>query len=169
MNKTLKWILIVLGVVIVVLVIGKLLAGKNDSGEKVAVEKVTRRMIIETVTASGNIFPEVEVKISPDISGEITELNVEEGDSVRKGQVLARIFADIYALQRDEAASQVGQTEATVANSKAALEATKAALDQAKQAYDRNKSLFDQKVISQARSEEHTSELQTPCNIVCRL
>lgn len=154
MNKTLKWILIVLGVVILVLVIGKLLAGKNDSGEKVAVEKVTRRMIIETVTASGNIYPEVEVKISPDISGEITELNVAEGDSVRKGQVLARIFADIYALQRDEASSQVGQTQATVANSKAALEATKAALDQAKQAYDRNKSLFDQKVISQAEFEQ---------------
>ena len=81
------------------------------------------------------------MKISPDISGEITELNVEEGDSVKKGQVLARIFADIYALQRDEAASQVGQTQATVANSQAALEATKASLEQAKQAYDRNKML----------------------------
>ena len=94
------------------LVVGKLLAGNKDKGEKVAVEKVARRTIIETVTASGNIYPEIEVKISPDISGEVTELNVEEGDSVKKGQVLARIFADIYALQRDEAASQVGQTQA---------------------------------------------------------
>ena len=154
MNKKLKWILIVLGVLILVLVIGKLVAGKKDSGIKCAVEKVTRRTIIETVTASGNIYPEVEVKISPDISGEVTELNVQEGDSVKKGQVLARIFADIYALQRDEAASQVGQSQATVGNSQAALEATKAALDQAKQAYDRNKSLFDQKVISQSEFEQ---------------
>jgi HlyD family secretion protein len=154
MNKTLKWILIILASIAVVFVIGSLVFGNKDKGEKVAVEKVTKRMIIETVTASGNIYPEVEVKISPDISGEITELTVEEGDSVKRGQMLARIFADIYALQRDEAASQVGQTEASVANSQAALEATKAALDQAKLAYDRNKSLHDQKVISQAEFEQ---------------
>ena len=155
MNKRLKWILIIAGVVVLVWIIWKLMAGNNNKGEKVAVEKVARRTITETVTASGNIYPEVEVKISPDISGEITELNVEEGDSVKKGQVLARIFADIYALQRDEAASQVGQTQASVANSQAALEATKASLDQAKQAYDRNKSLFDQKVISKAEFEQY--------------
>ncbi|HRO69503.1 MAG TPA: efflux RND transporter periplasmic adaptor subunit, partial [Chitinophagaceae bacterium] len=136
------------------LIIAKLVGGKDGKGEKVAVEKVSKRTIVETVTASGNIYPEVEVKISPDISGEITELNVQEGDSVKKGDVLARIFADIYALQRDEAASQVGQTQASVENSKAALEATKATLDQAKQAYDRNKMLFDQKVISQAEFEQ---------------
>lgn len=154
MNKTLKWVLIIVGILVLVLIIGKLLGGNSGKGEKVAVEKVGKRTIIETVTASGNIYPEVEVKISPDISGEITELNVQEGDSVKKGTVLARIFADIYALQRDEAASQVGQTQASVENSKAALEATKAALDQAKQAYERNKSLHDQKVISQAEFEQ---------------
>jgi len=154
MNKTLKWILILTGFVILGLIAWKLVVGNRDKGEKVAVEKVTKRTIIETVTASGNIYPEIEVKISPDISGEVTQLNVEEGDSVTKGQVLARIFADIYSLQRDQAASQVGQTQATVANSQAALEATKASLYQAKQAYDRNKSLFDQKVISQAEFEQ---------------
>ncbi|HUM66622.1 MAG TPA: biotin/lipoyl-binding protein, partial [Chitinophagaceae bacterium] len=154
MNKTLKWVLIIAGVLVVGLIIAKLVGGKDGKGEKVAVEKVSKRTIVETVTASGNIYPEVEVKISPDISGEITELNVQEGDSVKKGDVLARIFADIYALQRDEAASQVGQTQASVENSKAALEATKATLDQAKQAYDRNKMLFDQKVISQAEFEQ---------------
>jgi HlyD family secretion protein len=154
MKKNLKRILIIAGVIIVIAVAGKMLAGNNDNGEKVAVEKVSRRTIIESVTASGNIYPEVEVKISPDISGEITELNVEEGDSVQKGQVLARIFADIYALQRDQAASQVGQSQATVANSQAALEATKASLEQAKQAYDRNKKLYDDKVISQAEFEQ---------------
>jgi HlyD family secretion protein len=160
-KKTLKRILIVAAIIILLLVVGKLLAGNKDKGEKVAVEKVTRKTIIETVTASGNIYPEIEVKISPDISGEITELNVEEGDSVKKGQVLAHIFADIYALQRDEAASQVGQTQASVANSQAQLEATKAALDQAKQAYDRNKSLYDQKVISKAEFEQVETTYRT--------
>jgi HlyD family secretion protein len=153
MKKKWKWILGSLAAIAVLLVVMSIF-GKKDKGEKVAIETVSKRTIIETVTASGNIYPEVEVKISPDISGEIVELNVEEGDSVRKGQVLARIFADIYALQRDEAASQVGQTQASVANSKAALEATKATLDQARLAYERNKSLFDQKVISQAEFEQ---------------
>src|ERR1700740_1933908 len=132
MKKTVKWILIVVAILIVGFVAVSLIGG-NNNGVKVSAEKAAKRTIIETVTASGNIYPEVEVKISPDISGEITELNVQEGDSVKKGKVLARIFADIYALQRDEAASQVNRTEATVANSNAAIEALQAALDQAKQ------------------------------------
>ena len=154
MNKTVKWILIVLAILIPVAIIVALVIGKDDR-IKVSSEKAARRTIIETVTASGNIYPEVEVKISPDISGEITELNVNEGDSVKKGDVLARVFADIYALQRDEAASQVSRTEATVANSNAALESLKATLDQAKQTYDRNKALFDQKIISKAELEQY--------------
>lgn len=154
MNKKLKWILIIAGVLILILVASKILGGKNDKGEKVTTEKVTKRTIIETVTAPGQIYPEVEVKISPDISGEVTELNVQEGDSVKKGTVLARIYADIYSLQRDEASSQVNQSEASVANSEAALEALNANLTQARQAYERNKSLYDQKVISKAEFEQ---------------
>src|SRR5882762_8682447 len=129
MNKTLKWILIIVGILVLLFIVVKVLGGGGDKGEKVAIEKVTRRTVIETVTASGQVYPEVEVKISPDISGEITELNVEEGDSVKKGKVLARIYADIYSLQRDEAASRVNQSAATVDNSKAALDALKASLD----------------------------------------
>ena len=154
MNKTVKWILIVLGIVIVIMVAGKMLS-KGDTGTKVATEKAAKRTIIESVNASGKIYPEVEVKISPDISGEITELNVEEGDSVKKGDVLARIYADIYALQRDEAASKVSQSESTVGNIEAAMEGLKASLDQAKQTYDRNKTLYDQKVISKAELEQY--------------
>ena len=155
MNKTVKWVLIVLGVLIVVMIAGKLLFGGDKGGTKVSAEKATKRTIIESVNASGKVYPEVEVKISPDISGEVTELNVEEGDSVKKGQVLARIYADIYALQRDEAASRVSQSSATVNNSKAALEALKANLDQAKQTLDRNQTLYDQKVISKAELEQY--------------
>jgi len=152
MNKKLKWGLVVLVVGGVVFGIVKSRGGEKD--EKVTVEKATLRTIVETVNASGKVYPEVEVKISPDISGEITELTVEEGDSVRKGQVLARIYADIYALQRDEAASRVSQSSASVENSRAALEALRATYNQAKINYDRNKKLFDDKVISRAELEQ---------------
>jgi HlyD family secretion protein len=153
MNKKLKWTLIGVGALVVLSVIGKIM-GSGDKDEKVTVEKVALRTIVETVNASGKVYPEVEVKISPDISGEITELNVQEGDSVKKGQVLARIYADIYALQRDEAASRVSQSSATVENSLAALEALRANYNQTKATYDRNKKLFDDKVISRAELEQ---------------
>lgn len=133
--------------------------GNNDV--KVVVEKASKRTIVETVPATGQIYPEVEVKISPDISGEVVDLYVAEGDSVKKGQVLARIFADIYALQRDQAASQVTQSQATVANSEAALEALRANLAQAQQSYDRNKVLFDEKVISKAELEQFETTLRS--------
>ena len=64
-------------------------------------------LALEVVTASGKVYPEIEVKISPDVSGEIVELAVKEGDSVQKGQTLARIYADIYATQRDQASAVV--------------------------------------------------------------
>jgi HlyD family secretion protein len=135
--------------------------GGNKKIEKVAIEKAAKRTIIESVNASGKVYPEVEVKISPDISGEITELNVQEGDSVKRGQVLARIYADIYALQRDEAASRVNQSSATVDNSKAAIDALKANLELAQQTYDRNKKLFDDKVISKAELEQYENTLRS--------
>ncbi len=155
MSKTVKWILFSLLGLIVLLVGFKLISGNKDEGVKVSTEKVSTRTIIETVNASGKVYPEVEVKISTDISGEVVELNVAEGDSVQKGQLLARIYADIYALQRDEAASRVSQSQATVSNSQASLDALQASLDQAKLAYDRNKKLYDDKVISRSEFENY--------------
>jgi len=162
MNKTLKWILIGIAVLVAILFVAKMINDKsNPGGTKVATEKVQRRTITETVNASGKIYPEVEVKISPDISGEIVELNVEEGDSVTRGQILARIFADIYALQRDEAASRVNQSQAVVGNSEASLEGLKATLEQAQTNYDRNKKLFDDKIISKAELENYEISLRS--------
>jgi HlyD family secretion protein len=161
MSKTAKWILFGIGVVIVALIVPKVVGGNDKGGIKVTTEKVTKRTIVETVNASGKIYPEVEVKISPDISGQITELNVEEGDSVKKGTVLAKIYADIYALQRDQAASQVNQSQATVANSQASLDAQKANLESAQSNYDRNKKLYDDKVISKAELEQYETTLRS--------
>lgn len=149
MNKKTKWVLV--GVILVVVLLVVLsrtgVFGKDDS-IKVTTDKAQRRSITEIVSASGRIYPEVEVKVSPDISGEITELMVEEGDTVKKGQLLARIYADIYDLQRSQAASGVAQSEAQVANSKAAIDALKAQLEQAEKTYKMQQKLYNDKVIS---------------------
>ena len=151
MNKKTKWILIVLGILLVLLVIlSKTGAFGKAEGTKVTSEKVQGRTIIEVVNASGKIYPEVEVKVSPDISGEITELTVAEGDTVKKGQLLARIYADVYNIQRSQAASGVAQSQAQVANSQAGLDALKAQQEQAQRTYDMQRKLFDDKVISQS-------------------
>ena len=143
--------------VIILLVVLKLTGVISaDEAVKVSTEKVLKRTIVETVNASGKVYPEVEVKLSPDISGEIVELNVLEGDSVKKGQVLARIYADIYATQRDQASAVVSQQQAQVANVSASIEAMRAQLEQAKKTYDMQKQLFDEKVISQ--SEFNTAD-----------
>ena len=152
---------------LVLLVIGLLIwgisrfSGNRDGEEKVAVGKAVSRTIIESVNASGKVYPEVEVKISPDISGEITELTVEEGDSVVKGQVLARIYADIYSLQRDEASSRVQQSSASVKNSQESLEGLRANLEQAEMTYSRNKKLYEDKVISKAELEQYETTLRS--------
>jgi len=128
--------------------------GKNE-GIKVTAEKVARRTIVETVNASGKVYPEVEVKLSPDISGEIVSLNVAEGDSVKKGQVLAKIYGGIYLTQKDQAQAIVKQQQAQVANAQAAIGALEANLNQSKQNYIMEKKLYDEKVIS--KSEFNTA------------
>ncbi len=157
MSKKAKWIIGSLIGIVLLMVVLKVsgVFGKNE-GTKVTAEKVQQRTITEIVNASGKIYPEIEVKVSPDISGEITELNIEEGDSVKKGQVLARIYADIYDIQRSQAASGVSQTVAQAANSRAAIDALKAQLEQAQRTYKMQKQLFDEKVIS--RNEFNVAE-----------
>lgn len=149
MSKTVKWILI--GLVVLVLgLIGLKAAGVfgKDEGTKVTAEKVQKRTITEIVNASGKVYPEIEVKVSPDVSGEITELIVQEGDSVKKGQIVARIYADIYSIQANQAASGVAQSQAQVANSQAALDALKAQMEQSEKTYKMQKQLYTDKVIS---------------------
>ena len=155
MNKKLRWIII--GVVAVIAILAGLkLAGVigNNGGTKVSSEKAVNRTITETVNASGKIYPEVEVKVSSDVSGEIVELNVDEGDSVKRGQVLAKIYADIYVSQRDQVAAGVNQAKAQFQNSKVGIEALKATLDQAESNYQREKKLLRDKVISASEFEQ---------------
>jgi HlyD family secretion protein len=162
MNKKLIWIIVSLVVIIIVFVALKKagVIGKEE-GIKVSVEKAGKHTIIETVTASGKIYPEVEVKMSSDISGEIVELSVEEGDSVKKGQLLAKIFADVYSNMRNQAAAQVNQQEAMVDNVNATLPGLKASMDAAQTQFDRQKTLLAQKVISLSEFETATTTLRT--------
>ncbi|GAC1425773.1 MAG: efflux RND transporter periplasmic adaptor subunit [Chitinophagaceae bacterium] len=162
MSKKLIWILVCVVLLIILLVVAqKSGAFGKDEGTKVTAEKVQKRTIIETVTASGKVYPEIEVKVSPDISGEIVDLMVQEGDSVRKGQVLAKIYADIYATQRDQASAGVSQQQAVVSNSTAQLDALKAAQDLSERTYNRQKQLADEKVISKSEFEQAESAYLT--------
>lgn len=162
MNKKLRWIIIgLVSAIVILLILKKLDVFTTDEGIKVTTEKVTHRKITEIVSTNGKVFPEIEVKVSSDISGEVTQLNVEEGDSIKKGQVLARIYADIYNSQRDQAAAEVNRVQANVNNSSAALDAFKAHLEQAKVNYDRQKSLLDEKVISKLEFEQVDNNYKT--------
>jgi HlyD family secretion protein len=163
MNKQVLRIIIILVVVILLIVVLKSAgAFGKDEGTRVSAEKIVRRNITEVVPASGKIYPEKEVKISPDVSGEVVELGVaQEGDSVHKGQVLARVYADILTNQRDQAAAQVNQQQALVSNIEEQLPGLKASMETAKKTLDRTKQLLDEKVVSLSEYETAESSYRT--------
>ncbi len=149
---------------------------KNRSKPKgiaVTTEEVTKRTIREQVSASGKVFPETEVKISSDISGEIVELFVEEGDTVKAGQLLGRIDADTYQAQVQRSEASVSNARAQVANSEAGIARAEAILQQSQAQRDqitaqvvntriihaRNKELFDEGIISSADFDNSLSTL----------
>jgi HlyD family secretion protein len=153
-SKLLRYIFIAAAVLIVLAVVGKKAGwfGKEETVQ-VAIEKIERRNITETITANGKIQPETEVKISPDVSGEIVELNVQEGDMVKNGQLLARINPKVYISTRD-------RSMASVNSSKAMLAQAEAQFIQKELDYNRNKKLWDEKAISQAVYETALSAYQ---------
>lgn len=155
MSKKLRWIIISLVVVIVLLVVLKKTGAiGKETGEEVATEKVQLRTITESVNASGKVYPEIEVKVSPDISGEVVNLFVEEGDKVTKGQVLAKIYADIYSTQKDQATANVNQFQAQYENIKASISGLKKVYENTKTTYERYKKLLDDKIVSRSEFEQ---------------
>lgn len=129
-----------------------ILIGKNRSrGElEVNVGKVEKRTIISTVSANGKIRPEAEVKISADVSGEITELYVQEGDTVKEGQLLLKINPDLYITSRDRARAGVSTSKSSLKTSEAQLTQAKARFTEQQSAFRRSEKLFADKVLSQA-------------------
>lgn len=143
-----KSIYILVGVVAVILIalIGLKKSGKignNEDGKMVEITNASEMDIIETVSATGKIQPEIEVKISSEVSGEIIELPIKEGQQVKKGDLLVKINPDIYV-------SGVNRTAASLSTTKAGLSQADAQVKEAKANYDRNKTLFDKGVISKA-------------------
>jgi HlyD family secretion protein len=142
----------ILVTLLIVIIIWK--KGSNNETLKVATEKATKRDITEIVSASGKVQPEVEVKISSDVSGEIVELLVKEGDTVRKGDLLLRIDPVIYQSAVQRMSSTLNGAKAQMANSSARLEQSKAQLTNAEASYNRNKKLHDGGAISDSEFEQ---------------
>jgi len=155
MGKTTKYILIGLGVVIVLLVIGKAtgVIGKEEK-TKVATEKAANREINETVSASGKIMPHVEVKISPEVSGEVVELPIKEGDVVKKGQLLIKIRPDILQSGYNRAVASYNSQKANVANSAQMQKQAEATYTNQVANYKRSKELFEKKVLTAAEFDQ---------------
>src|SRR5882724_10543740 len=134
-RKKLYWII---GIVIVI-AIAVVAAGMSKKGEKpilVTTDKAFRKTITQLVTATGKIQPEIEVKISPEVSGEIIELPVKEGQIIRKGDLLLRIKPDTYR-------AQVEEQEAALSSARAASVERKAQLAKAEADYQRSQHLFE--------------------------
>lgn len=150
-NRILYILIAAVVVLIIVAVIGKN-AGWIGQAKQIDVEisEVGTSTIVEKVSASGTVQPVIEVNISPDVPGEIIELNIVEGDSVVQGQPLAKIRPDnfINALERAEA--NYNQQQANLASARASLSRAEATHTRAEADYKRNKELYEQKVLSEA-------------------
>jgi len=161
---------IIIGIVLLIVlgtVITMVLNSNKETGTRVFTSEAKERTIQEIVSASGKIFPQTEVKISSDVSGEVVELYVEEGDSVKSGQLLAKIDADAYQSQVARAAANVNSSKAQLANARAqinSLEAQKtqieAQLANAQEINNRNKALAADGVVSQADLEASSATLR---------
>ncbi|MDY8136686.1 efflux RND transporter periplasmic adaptor subunit [Aquimarina sp. 2201CG5-10] len=154
-RKTLLLILGIAVVLIVALVVGKKAGwfGKEGNFKSVSVTKIEKIDIVETVAATGKIQPEVEVKLSSEVSGEIIDLPIKEGQQVEKGDLLVRINPDIIQ-------SGLNRQQAALETVRAGLQQAEASLKEAKFSYDRNKELFEKGVISKAEWDRAVSAFE---------
>ncbi len=171
-SNRLVWILG--GVIALLLAVAYFTQKNKKVGDKVAVDKATKRTLMETVSASGRIFPEKEIKISSDVSGEVTEVLVKEGDSVRAGQLLVRVNAEIYKDQVTRGEAGVSVSKAQYANALSNVEGTRsrqlqvaaqreqtqAQLENNRLAFKRNDQLHRDGVISDAEFETTQGQLR---------
>lgn len=117
--------------------------GNKDKGTEVEIAQVIPSTIVETVSATGKIQPEIEVKISSEVSGEIISLNVKEGQVVKKGDLLVKINPDLYTSGYNRSVSNLSGTRANLSQADASFK-------ESKSNYDRNKTLFEKGIISKA-------------------
>lgn len=156
MKKKTVWtiVFIIAAIIIIAVVLKKTGVLGSTDAVRVAVDTATERTIVQSVSASGKIYPETEVKIKPDVSGEIIEMPIEEGDSVIKGQLLVRINQSIYNSAVTQAEASMNQSKSGVNNAQDLVAQAKVQLDRNKSNYDRNKELYNKKVISKMEFEQ---------------
>lgn len=150
-KKNIKWIIAV--AVVLIIVLAYMGSRKDKNVTTVTTEKISGKTIIEVIPANGKIKPVVEVKISPDVSGEIVELNFKEGDYIKRGDLIIKIKQDVYISMRD-------RSEASLNSIKAQLTQQLAQFTQIEQTYRRNKTLFEQRAISEAEYENFKSQYE---------
>jgi HlyD family secretion protein len=145
--KKLYWIIGIGVTVLLIIIFMKVTEGTKPI--EVTLDKAELRSVVEIVAATGKIQPETELKITSDVSGEITEMLVREGDEIKKGALICRIQPDLYESALDRVNASVSTTKANLKSAEAQLEQAKAGLVNMDAMYKRNKKLFDQGAISQ--------------------
>lgn len=155
-KRTLYWVGGVLGIIIVIGLTLRFtgVIGQSETGKEVETSTAKLKTITQLVSASGKVQPEIEVVIRPDVSGEIIELSVKEGDFVRQGDLMVRIKPDIYQ-------AQIDNLNAALLTQKARLEQTRAALIRSEAAYQRDKTLFEKDLISEMEYIQTKSEFDS--------
>ncbi|MFC7357976.1 efflux RND transporter periplasmic adaptor subunit [Jejudonia soesokkakensis] len=154
-KKTLIWV-VVIAVVLIIALLGAHSAGmigSKQTGKEVEVTTIAPIKIVETVAATGKIQPEVEVSLSSEVSGEIIDLPVKEGQEVKKGDLLVKINPDLIQ-------AALSQSQAGLQNVRAQLSQAEASLKNAKANYDRNKTLFEKGVISKSEWDRSIAEYE---------
>ena len=161
-KSNLPKILVISAVLILILgVIGNKLGWFGDGGvQQVAVDEVKERTISELVSASGKVQPEFEVKLSSEVSGEIIELNVREGQVVKKGDVLCRVKPDLLQSGYDQVAAAVSQQKANLAAAQQMLKQQEANYSNAEAIYKRSQALFDKRVISASEMDKARADYE---------
>jgi HlyD family secretion protein len=150
-KKSNKLLYIVGGIVLLLIVVAVIKKSTDKGkGKQVEIEIVKKATIVEKVSASGTVQPVVEVKISPEVSGEIIELKIEEGDSVVKGDFLLKLRPDNFVSARDRAVANRNQQLANQKSAESSLSRSKASYMRAKLDFERQKKLWDERVISEA-------------------
>ena len=158
-KKRIRVLLIVAVALVIIVVLALLKTGTLGADDALQVQYTypSRQNITQLTTANGRIQPVFEVKISPEVSGEIIELPVVEGQSVKKGDLLCRIKPDVYQSMREQYEASLSQT---IARAKQSADR----LTQVKLSYDRTKKLYEQKAVSEADFEKATAEYEVAVN-----
>ncbi len=159
-KKNRVWLYVGIGV-LVMLILVALVFGKGENARMASVSSPEKATITEIVAANGVVQPEIEVKISSEVSGEIVELLVKEGDSVKAGQLLLQVNPDISQSNVDRAKASVENARANYEAAKARKTQAKARRDQAKNNFDRIDDLWKDKVVPKSEWETAKAEYQS--------